>query len=509
MKKYLSILLIFLISIVMVLVSCGNNTVNSNVNNEEINNSNLSSQESKVDTQNQNDTNNQNTNVPKDPGNENPPTQPEKPNSLPIALFTKEQQNGYYSSAKFVSNTYYHSLSYEFGEWYKIVKSYEELVQIDSETTVNQAIFQENYILVVHRYYNGGLYYDYIGYKNAQQTDKGFEITLDCYEPEEDWTEEYRVVESVEYLVVPKTELENVSLLEGKLILNYNERDFYTRAQHYISEEKASGLENGNVWIFKNSTEYVEFMESYGVSHPIFGSALKDYTRVVIYFEKGTNIGIGFSNCSVVENEFYITNETLEIDNVVLLEPALCVIIIPKQISFDEISSYNVIVQENVVERMYMAQGRIVATCCEQPNLVSYEIDNGDGTTATLTYCTNEGCTYTLVDNIEYNAMLVEKEKFGVVIYTSTHKHNHQGTTVVLEDIIDVIVKLDNPEQWCEVRRAGGNIEYNGNGYTEYYVYEVFVVNSDRTLEGIFEIDMLAEYDSSENTVILYSQPKQ
>lgn len=494
----------------IILVSCGNQTIDSDKTGDTSNN--IPPKNSNIDENSNSTVNSDNSTNLQNPPEENPVEQPNdnKDNlveeKLPIVSYSHIQNDEYYSSAKFIRNVYYSNLSYEFGEWYKIVKSYEELTQIDSEITVDQAIFQENYILVVHRYYNGGLYYDYIGYKNARETEEGFEITLDCYEPEEAWTEECRYVESVEYLVVPKTELENVSVLEGKLILNYGERNFYTRTWHYISEEKASELENGNVWSFKNPTECVEFMEAYGVSHPIFGSALKDYTRVVIYFEKGTNIGIGYSNCNVTENEFYITNETLESDNVVLLEPALCVIIIPKSISVDEISDYNVIVQENVVERMYMTQGRIVATCCEQPNLVSYEIDNGDGTTATLTYCTNEGCTYTLVDNIEYNAMLVEKEKFGTVIYTSTHKHNHQGTTVVLEDIIDVIVKLDNPEQWCEVRRAGGDIEYNESGYTEYYLYEVFVVNKDGSLEGIFEIDMSAEYNNEKGAVTLHSQ---
>ena len=270
-----------------------------------------------------------------------------------IVSYSFTQNDEYYSSAKFVRNTYYHNLSYEFGQWYKIVKSYDELVQIDSETTVDSAIFEENYILVVHRHYNGGLYYDYIGYKNARETEEGFEITLDCYEPEEAWTEEYREVESVEYLVIPKTELENVSVLEGKLILNYNERDFCERVWHSISEEKTSGLENGNIWIFNKATEYVELMKSYGVNRPLYDSALKDYTRIVIYFEKGTNIGIGYSSCNVTENEFYITNETLDGDNVILLEPALCVIIVREPISFDEISKYNIIVQENIVETLH------------------------------------------------------------------------------------------------------------------------------------------------------------
>ena len=270
-----------------------------------------------------------------------------------IVSYSFTQNDEYYSSAKFVRNVYYHNLSYEFGQWYKIVKFYDELVQIDSETTVDSAIFEENYILVVHRHYNGGLYYDYIGYKNARETEEGFEITLDCYEPEEAWTEEYREVESVEYLVIPKTELENVSVLEGKLILNYNERDFCERVWHSISEEKTSGLENGNIWIFNKATEYVELMKSYGVNRPLYDSALKDYTRIVIYFEKGTNIGIGYSSCNVTENEFYITNETLDGDNVVLLEPALCVIIVPEPISFDEISKYNIIVQENIVETLH------------------------------------------------------------------------------------------------------------------------------------------------------------
>ena len=347
----------FVFAMFMILTSCGNQTLDSN---DKSDTSNISPQDSSIDENSNSTVNSNNSTDDQNPpeGNltENPvePPNDNKDNlveeKLPVVSYSHTQNDEYYSSAKFVSNTYYHSLSYELGEWYKIVKSYEELVQIDSEITIDQAIYQENYVLVVHRHYNGGLYYDYIGYKNAQQTDKGFEITLDCYEPEEDWTEEYRVVESVEYLVVPKTELENVSLLEGKLILNYNERDFYTRAQHYISEEKASGLENGNVWSFNNPTEYVEFMASYGVNHPIYGSALKDYTRIVIYFEKGTNIGIGYSNCNVTENEFYITNETLESDNVVLLEPALCVIIVPEPISFDEISDYTVIIKENIVE---------------------------------------------------------------------------------------------------------------------------------------------------------------
>ena len=361
MKKYLMLTVMLVFAMLLILTSCGNQTIDSDKTDDSSNN--IPPQNSNID-ENINSTVNSNNstdsrNPPEDNQTENPVGEQNdnKDNlvegKLPVVSYSYTQNNEYYSSAKFVSNTYYHSLSYEFGEWYKIVKSYDELVQIDSETTVDSAIFEENYILVVHRYYNGSLYYDYIGYKNAQHTEEGFEITLDCYEPEEDWTEQYRVVESVEYLVIPKAELEDVSALEGKLILNYNERDFYERVWYSIFEEKVSEFENGNVWIFKNPTEYVEFMEAYGVSHPIYGSALKDYTRVVIYFEKGTNIGIGFSNCSVIENEFYITNETLEGENEVLLEPALCVIIIPKQISFDEISNYTVIVKENIAKIGY------------------------------------------------------------------------------------------------------------------------------------------------------------
>ena len=96
--------------------------------------------------------------------------------------------------------------------------------------------------------------------------------------------------------------------------------------------------------------------------------------------------------------------------------------------------------------------------------------------------------------------------KEGVRIYTSTHKHSHQGSNVVLEDIIDVTVRLDNPKQRCEVSRAGGELEYNENGYTEYYLYEVFIINQDGSLEGIFEIDMSAEYDNVRGTVTLHSQ---
>ena len=316
-------------------------TKDSEVTNTDINNDTSSDIDSDSDLDSDSDVNSAN--------DQDSPKLPEPS----IVSYSFTQNDEYYSSAKFISNTYHHSLSYEFGQWYKIVKSYEELVQIDSETTVDQAAFQENYILVVHRYYNGGLYYDYIGYKNAKDTEKGFEITIDCYEPEELWTEEYREVESVEYLVVPKAELENVSVLEGKLILNYNERDFCERVWHSISEEKTSGLENGNIWIFNKATEYVELMKSYGVNRPLYDSALKDYTRIVIYFEKGTNIGIGYSSCNVTENEFYITNETLDGDNVILLEPALCVIIVPEPISFDEISKYNIIVQENIVETLH------------------------------------------------------------------------------------------------------------------------------------------------------------
>ena len=355
MKKYLMLTVMLVFAMLLILASCGNQTIDSDKTGDT---SNISSQDSNVDENSNSTINSNNSTDSQNPPEDNPTENPDGEQNdnednlveikLPVVSYSHTQNNEYYSSAKFIKNTYYYDLSYEFGEWYKIVKSYEELIQIDSETTVDTDIFEENYILIVHRYYNGGLYYDYIGYKNAQHTEEGFEITLDCYEPEEDWTEQYRVVESVEYLVVPKAELEDVSASEGKLILNYNERDFYERACHSISEEKASEFENGNVWIFKNPTEYVEFMESYGVSHPIYGSALKDYTRVVIYFEKGTNIGIGFSNCSVVENEFYIINETLEGENEVLLEPALCLIIIPKPISLDEISNYTVIVKENI-----------------------------------------------------------------------------------------------------------------------------------------------------------------
>ena len=350
-------MVVLVFAMFIILVSCGNQTIDSDKTGDISNN--IPPKNSNIDENSNSTVNSDNSTNLQNPPEENPVEQPNdnKDNlvevKLPVVSYSHTQNNEYYSSAKFVRNVYYHSVSYEFGQWYKIVKSYEELVQIDSETTVDSAIFEENYILVVHRHYNGGMQYDYIGYKKANNNSAGFEITLDCYMIEEERNDQGYVVESVEYLVVSKTELENVSVLEGKLILNYNERDFYERAWHSISKEKASELENGNLWVFENPTEYVEFMASYDVNHPIYGSALKDYTRIVIYFEKGTNIGIGYSSCNVTENEFYITNETLDGDNVILLEPALCVIIVREPISFDEISKYNIIVQENIVETLH------------------------------------------------------------------------------------------------------------------------------------------------------------
>jgi len=361
MKKSLLLWVALILILVMSMVSCGNETGNSgssnidsdtndSISNDSSNDSSYNSSGS-VTTDSTPDTQNPSSD------NSNDTIEPEKSQTSSVASFTTEQNVGYYPVAKYTREVYTLDFpDYEMGEWYRIVKTYEELTQIDNQATVNSSLFEENYIVIVHRHYNGGLYYDYIGYKNAKATEQGFEITLYCYEPEVDWNDQYREVETVEYLVVPKAEIRNISSTEGKLTLNYSEMDLYDRLRHSVSIENVSEFENGSVWLFENSEEHATFMEEYGIRHPSYGSGYKNFVRLVIYYEAGTNIGIGYSNCRIEGDEFYITNEAFEGDNVTLIEPTLCVIFI-KKYNFPTNAlngyNYNIIVQENVVERLY------------------------------------------------------------------------------------------------------------------------------------------------------------
>lgn len=285
------------------------------------------------------------------------PTDPIWQDISQTATFTKEQFDGYYTSAKFVFNQSYYGLGYEFGAKYKVIKSYEELNVIDEGTALEASIFDENYILIVYRHYNGGMQYDYIGYKNVCINDKELEITLDCYEREEDTNDQYVEIETVEYLIVPTVQLDSLSNDEGTLTINYNERDFYERIWYSVDEEIAQNFANGTTWLFQNVDDYINLMEHFGARHYIDG--FEHLARLVIFYEAGTNIGIGYSNCNTEGNKFYITNEAFVDDNIILNEPLICVIFINKSNFSDGILenyNFNIVIQENIVERLYSSE---------------------------------------------------------------------------------------------------------------------------------------------------------
>ena len=135
--------------------------------------------------------------------------------------------------------------------------------------------------------------------------------------------------------------------------------------------------------------------------------------------------------------------------------------------------------------------------CCEQPQHISCQLIDGDGSKATLTYCKNQGCSYISVSNIEYSSVLIKKQSFGEVAFTSLHKPDSQSGNITVNVI------LTNPSQSYHVRRSGGNVEYSASGYTEYYLYEIFVINGDGSLFGIFELDVTLEYNNLASTVTL------
>ena len=98
---------------------------------------------------------------------------------------------------------------------------------------------------------------------------------------EEERNDQYCVVESVEYLVIPKTELENVSALEGKLTLNFGERRFYTRAAIY-DHDAPSGDDYMVVDLATGKVAYEGLLASQESSNGRYNTALYKTDKMVL-----------------------------------------------------------------------------------------------------------------------------------------------------------------------------------------------------------------------------------
>lgn len=368
MKKRSLFCIILIVMLAIFTVSCGNkasdgesgstqNNTNNSVSNDFSNNS---SQVSTTDKAPNSDTS---SNIPDTQTSSSDKSDdienPNESQATQVATFTKEQKYGYYSLANYYSEVYYadNLPDYEMGQWYKVIKSYEELTQIDRETTIDASLFENNHILIVHRHYYES-FDDYIGYKDATVTENGFEITLDSYESEKLLYDIDIVIESVEYLIIPNEEIKTLSVSEGNLTINYNKTTFWQRMAHYVSEEKTSDLKNGRVWLFDDIEKYASFMKEYGIARPYFDSGSQEYARLVIYYESGESIGIGYSDCFIEGKEINVVNQAFKNNGITLHSPALCVILIPKsKIPSENLDEYNfnIIVQENVLEELQLS----------------------------------------------------------------------------------------------------------------------------------------------------------
>ena len=65
-----------------------------------------------------------------------------------------------------------------------------------------------------------------------------------------------------------------------------------------------------------------------------------------------------------------------------------------------------------------------------------------------------------------------------------------------INDNLNITVNLIDSTQNYQIRRGGGDFYYTSTSTIEYIKYEVFIINANGSLFGIYEIDVYIEYDN-------------
>ena len=181
-------------------------------------------------------------------------------NVLQLAVTYKTEKKSYYEKVLYYFGQYEYvanDLPKDYGDFYKVVKSYDDFSELVKSNYLDKSLFENNYILVIHRKY-GGRYIEDMGFSNFR-IENG-EAFIDLYEYTGNMNYPDCEFLYTEYYVIPNTiECEATEFKP----LTINKTSIYS---YDVSFFDAEGLELGNTaMIFDGYSEFKEFEDLLGV----------------------------------------------------------------------------------------------------------------------------------------------------------------------------------------------------------------------------------------------------
>lgn len=203
----------------------------------------------------------------------------------------------------------------EKGAYLKIINSYNELNTYISATDLDENIFNENYVICINQYYEGGCHDKKLsGYYNFSFEDGEYSISLDYYYSVEAYTHPLTAcnISYTNYILVPKNKVSYIDKIQ-KISVNgkehigndgmEDERPAYTH--WYVKyDENVTLPKNPASWVVKKGSELqgqlgLEFAENFN----------SDEYRVILYLPNEPQCDFIIKEKSIKNGDIYITVE--------------------------------------------------------------------------------------------------------------------------------------------------------------------------------------------------------
>lgn len=242
-----SALLALIISLSLMLVACGNmfeiTDTHSNTN---------------TDTQSETSTDNSSTTTNTDTSTY--PSYSKIDNAIQPVITYKTEKKSYYKKVLEYYGQYEYvgkDLPTDFGDYYKVVKTYDGFSELVKSNYLEKSIFEDNYVLVIHRKY-GGRYMTDMGFSNFK-IENG-EASIDLYEYTGNLMYPDCEFNQTEYYLIPNTiECEATDFAP----LNINTTTVYSYFTQGVEIEDFDF--GGRALIFDEYSEFKKFKELHGI----------------------------------------------------------------------------------------------------------------------------------------------------------------------------------------------------------------------------------------------------
>ena len=182
MKKKI-ILLALIISVLLILSACGN--TESTDTQLETTTDDLNTETTTDDSNTETTTDDSNTETSTNDSNTETNTKPSYSKFdtaiQPVITYKTEKKSYYEKVLEYFGQYEYvgKDLPTDFGDYYKVVKAYDDFSELVKSNYLEKSVFEDNYVLVIHRKY-GGRYITDMGFSNFK-IENG-EASIDLYE---------------------------------------------------------------------------------------------------------------------------------------------------------------------------------------------------------------------------------------------------------------------------------------------------------------------------------------